>query len=148
MNETDLARLYSGRILALAAEIPHLGRLEAPQASIRKRSALCGSMVTVDLDMAEGRVVHFAQDVKACALGQAAASVLGARIIGCSAGELAQARDALRAMLQGGPPPGPPFEGFEALIPARDFKNRHASILLAVEAAAEAAASAPGQDSA
>ncbi|MFV0492990.1 MAG: iron-sulfur cluster assembly scaffold protein [Pseudorhodobacter sp.] len=149
MSESDLVRLYSGRILALAADIPHLGRLESPQASIRRRSPLCGSTVTVDLDMADGRVQRFAQDVKACALGQAAASVVGSVIIGRSAGELAQARDALHAMLkEGAPPPGPPFDGFEVLQPAREFRNRHASLLLAIEAAAEAATVAAGRDSA
>lgn len=143
MSDTDLIKLYSGRILKLAADIPHLGRLASPQVSVRKRSPLCGSMVTVDLNMQDGRVAEFAQDVKACALGQAAASIVGGAVIGRSAEELASARDALRAMLtEGGPVPPAPFEGFEALIPARDFRNRHASILLSIEAAAEAAASA------
>jgi NifU-like protein involved in Fe-S cluster formation len=143
MSDSDLIKLYSGRILELAADIPHLGRLPAPQASARRRSPLCGSTVTVDLALADGRVVAFAQDVKACALGQAAASVLGRAVIGRSRGELEAARDALSAMLKSaGPVPAPPFDGFEVLIPARDYRNRHASILLAVEAAAEAAASA------
>lgn len=141
MSETsDLIKLYSGRILALAAEIPHLGRLEAPQASVRKRSPLCGSTVTVDLDMAEGRVSRFAQEVKACALGQAAASVLGSAVIGRSADELEGSAAQLEAMLKtGGPVPDAPFDGFEALLPAREFRNRHNSILLAAQAAAEAA---------
>ncbi|TAG30640.1 MAG: iron-sulfur cluster assembly scaffold protein, partial [Rhodobacterales bacterium] len=78
MSDSDLLSLYSGRILALAADIPHHGRLPAPQASAKKRSPLCGSTVTVDVVTQDGRVVEFAQDVKACALGQAAASVLGA----------------------------------------------------------------------
>ena len=140
MSDSDLIKLYSGRILELAADIPHQGRLEAPDASVRKRSPLCGSTVTVDVRMHNGRVSDYAQDVKACALGQAAASVVGGAVIGRSAAELAQARDALRRMLkEGAPPPPAPFDGFEVLIPAREFKNRHASILLAIEAAAEAA---------
>ncbi|MEF3047587.1 iron-sulfur cluster assembly scaffold protein [Pseudotabrizicola sp. L79] len=143
MSDSDLIKLYSGRILELAADIPHLGRLASPQASVRKRSPLCGSSVTVDLQMAEGKVVAFAQDVKACALGQAAAAVLGGAVLGRTAPELAMARDALKAMLkENGPVPAAPFDGFEVLLPARDYKNRHASILLAVEAAAEAAAAA------
>ncbi len=142
MSDSELASLYSGRILALAADVPHAGRLDAPQASIRKRSPLCGSTVTVDLDMQDGAVVRFAQDVKACALGQAAAAVVGHAVMGRSRVELETARDALRAMLQGGPVPPAPFDGFEVLTPARSFKNRHASILLAIEAAAEAAAEA------
>ena len=141
MSESDLVKLYSGRILALAADIPHLGRLTAPGGSSRKRSPLCGSTVTVDLVMDAGRVVDFAQDVKACALGQAAASVLGGAVLGRSRAELDAARDALRAMLkEAGPVPAPPFDGYEVLIPARDYKNRHASILLALDAACEAAA--------
>jgi NifU-like protein involved in Fe-S cluster formation len=143
MTDAAMMKLYSGRILELAAQIPHLGRLSAPQATARKRSALCGSVVTVDVVMENGRVVEFAQDVKACALGQAAAAVVGSAIIGQMAPDLARARDALRAMLAAdGPVPAPPFDGFAALLPARAFKNRHASILLAIEAAAEAAASA------
>lgn len=142
-ENADLMKLYSGRILALAADVPHLGRLDSPQASVRRRSPLCGSVVTVDLDMAQGRVVRFGQEVRACALGQAAAAVLGAAVLGRSRAELGAAHAQLRAMLKdGGPVPGPPFAGFEVLRPAAAYQNRHASILLAVEAAAEAAAEA------
>jgi NifU-like protein involved in Fe-S cluster formation len=141
MSDADLMKLYSGRILALAADIPLLGRLPAPQASIRKRSPLCGSVVTIDLSMQNGRVSEFAQDVKACALGQAAAAIVGQAVIGRSHAELQAACDGLRAMLgQNGAVPAAPFAGFEVLLPARDFRNRHASILLAIEAATEAAA--------
>ena len=140
MSDSDLATLYSGRILALAADIPLLGRLMAPTGTARKRSPLCGSTVTVDLVMQAGRVVAFAQDVKACALGQAAAAVLGGAVIGRSLAELDAARVSLHAMLKdAGPVPSAPFDGFEVLIPARDYKNRHASILLALDAACEAA---------
>jgi NifU-like protein involved in Fe-S cluster formation len=143
MSDSDLLSLYSGRILALAADIPHHGRLPAPQASAKKRSPLCGSTVTVDVVTQDGRVVEFAQDVKACALGQAAASVLGTVVIGRTLTELQTAQTQLRAMLkEGGPVPDAPFAGFEVLSPAREFKNRHASILLALEAVCEAMAAA------
>ena len=141
--ESDLLKLYSGRILALAADIPHHGRLPAPMASAKRRSPLCGSTVTVDLIVAGGRVSDYAQDVKACALGQASASVVGSAIIGCTADQITRARDELSAMLKaGGPVPSAPFAGLEVLLPARDYKNRHASILLALEAATEAMAAA------
>jgi len=134
-GEDDLIKLYSQRILALAAAIPHSGRLEAPQVSAKRRSPLCGSTVTVDLRLEDGRIVEFGQDVRACALGQAAAAVLGAQAIGATREAVAKARDELAAMLKsGGPAPSPPFEGFEVLMPARDYKNRHASILLALDA--------------
>lgn len=138
-ENAELIKLYSGRILALAADIPHTGRLDAPQFSARKRSPLCGSMVTVDMDVTDGRISRFGQEVRACALGQAAAAVLGGAVIGRSEAEIIAARDALRAMLKAdAPPPGAPFDGYEVLLPAREYKNRHASILLAVEATAEA----------
>ena len=141
MSDSDLVKLYSGRILALAADIPHLGRLAAPTGSARKRSPLCGSTVTVDLVLKDGRVADFAQDVKACALGQASAAILGGVILGRSLAELQAARNMLSAMLKdNGPVPAAPFQGYEVLIPAREYKNRHASILLALDAACEAAA--------
>ena len=140
MADTDLIKLYSNRILALAADIPHTERLEAPEATVKKRSPLCGSTVTVDVTMEDGRVARFGQDVKACALGQSAASVLGSVVIGRTPAELDRARDELRAMLKdGGPVPAAPFDGYEVLEPAREYRNRHASILLALEATAEAA---------
>ena len=138
-GENDLIKLYSGRILALAAEIPHTDRLAAPQATIKKRSPLCGSTVTVDVILDEGRITDFAQDVKACALGQASASVVGANVIGRDRAEVEAARDALKTMLkEDGPTPPAPFQDLEVLRPARDYKNRHASILLALDATLEA----------
>lgn len=139
MSDGDLVKLYSGRILALAADIPHLGRLPAPMGTAKKRSPLCGSTVTVDVAVKDGRIAEFGQDVKACALGQASASVVGAAALGRTRDEVARARDQLQAMLKaGGPAPDAPFDGLGVLLPARDYANRHASILLALEATLEA----------
>lgn len=138
-TDGDLIKLYSGQILALAADIPFLERLENPDASVKRRSPLCGSTVIVDVKMEGGKVVAFGQDVKACALGQAAASVVGAHVIGRSPAEIEQARDELAAMLKSeANPPSAPFEGLSVLLPARDYKNRHASIMLTLEALVEA----------
>ncbi len=142
----DLMKLYSQRILALAAGIPHVGRLEAPDGSAMKRSPLCGSTVTVDVVMDDGRIADFAQDVKACALGQSSASVLGTHAIGRTRHEIARAREQLEAMLKrGGPAPEAPFQELEVLEPARDYKNRHASILLAWDATLAAIDDAVGR---
>ena len=133
MADTDLIKLYSGRILELAADIPRTERLDSPDATVKRRSPLCGSTVTVDVAMRDGRIADFGHDVKACALGQASAAILAGAVIGRSRDEIAQARDQLRAMLSGaGPVPEAPFEGYEVLLPARDFRNRHASIMLAL----------------
>jgi NifU-like protein involved in Fe-S cluster formation len=134
-TDDDLIKLYSQRILALAAEIPLTERLEGAHATAKRRSPLCGSTVTVDLRLEDGRIVAFGQDVKACALGQASASVLGRHVIGATRDEIFQAREALAAMLKaGGAAPGEPFAELEVLMPARDYRNRHASIMLAWDA--------------
>lgn len=133
--ETDMIKLYSGRILALAADLPHTTRLEAPDGTAKKRSPLCGSTVTVDVALTDGKVTGYAQDVKACALGQAAASVIGSAVIGLTPNQIADGREQLFAMLKtDGPVPAAPFEGLDVLEPAKDYKNRHASILLAFDA--------------
>ncbi len=138
-EQADVLKLYSQRILALAADIPLTDPLINPQSSSKRRSPLCGSTVTVGLNMDGGRVSAFGQDVKACALGQASASVLGRNVLGRNRAEIEKARDQLRKMLAGGGEiPEPPFDALEVLHPARDFKNRHASILLAYEATLDA----------
>lgn len=139
MSDGDLIKLYSGKILELAADIPFTERLDAPHASVKKRSPLCGSTITVDIVIQNGVVEQFGQDVKACALGQAAASVVAANIIGRTQGEVENARGELHAMLKSdGPVPAAPFDGLKVLLPAKDFKNRHASILLSLDALCEA----------
>jgi len=138
-SESDLIKLYSSRILALATDIPHLERLDTPDATVKKRAPLCGSTVTVELRITDGKISEFGQDVKACALGQASASVVGAAVIGRTRHQIETARNQLKLMLTAeGPIPDAPFDGLEVLIPARAFKNRHASILLALEATLEA----------
>lgn len=145
MGDSDLINLYSGRLLALAAAIPLTGRLPAPQGSASRRSPVCGSTITADVVLEGGRVAAFAQEVRACALGQASAAILGAAVIGRSRGELESACAALQAMLEGGPVPAPPFAGYEVLLPARDYRNRHASIMLALQAACAAVAEAEAE---
>jgi NifU-like protein involved in Fe-S cluster formation len=131
--------LYSAKLLKLAANLPHSGRLAAPHGSSEKISKLCGSRVVVDVAVEGDRVADFAQDVKACALGQASASVLGAHVMGASLAEIELARDQFRAMLkQGADAPEGRFSDLSMLAPVKDYPARHASTLLAFEAAAEA----------
>ena len=142
-SDADLIKLYSKRILALAADIPLTAPLDAPDVTVKRRAPLCGSTVTVALKVSDGRVTGYSQNVKACALGQASAALMAAHVMGRSRAEIEAGRDALRAMLAGdGDGPGAPWEGYDVLTPAREYKNRHASIMLAFEATAEAMAEA------
>jgi NifU-like protein involved in Fe-S cluster formation len=131
--------IYNKRILELAADIPRLGRLKEPQGSATAHSKLCGSTVTVDLNLRFGRVSDFAHDVKACALGQASSSIMARNIVGSTPDELEQLRDSVRRMLkENGAPPDGRWGDVGVLEPVRDYKARHASTLLTFDAVVEA----------
>jgi NifU-like protein involved in Fe-S cluster formation len=136
MTNEPISDLYSKRVITLAANISRLGRLKDPDARARVVSRLCGSEMTVDLKSEDGTVTDFAHEVKACALGQAAASVMARKIVGSSTDELRRVAREMRAMLkEGGPPPqGEKWADLAALLPVRDYKPRHASTLLTFDA--------------
>lgn len=131
-----LGDLYTDGVLDAAAAIPPARRLNDPQASATKVSRVCGSEVTVDLSLDGGAVSDFGMEARACALGQASASILARNIIGAKAGELYALRDQMRAMLKegGAPPEGARWRDLAMLAPIRDYPQRHASTLLAFEA--------------
>lgn len=127
--------IYNSKILEFAANISAIGRLDAPDATAKAHSKLCGSTVTVDVRLEQGLVAAFAQDVKACALGQAAASIIARHIIGAAPQEVRKARTEMAAMLkENGPPPDGRFSDLKFLQPVRDYKARHASTLLTLDA--------------
>lgn len=132
--------LYHNRVLELAADIPHAGRLVDAEGSSLKVSRVCGSTVAVDVKLdADGRIAEIGVEPKACALGQAATSILASHAIGRSLAEIEAARDALKAMLKdGAEPPQGEFWELRHLQPVRDYPPRHTSTMLAFEAAAEA----------
>jgi NifU-like protein involved in Fe-S cluster formation len=131
--------IYNQRVLQLAADIPRLGRLPAPDATARAHSRLCGSTVIVDLCVKDGRVVDFAHEVRACALGQASSSLMARHVVGSSAKELIELRETMTRMLKAnGPPPAGKWAEFAVLEPVRDYKARHTSTLLTFEAVADA----------
>jgi NifU-like protein involved in Fe-S cluster formation len=131
--------IYNQRILELAADIPRLGRLAAPDATATAHSRLCGSTVTVDLNARDGIVTDFAHDVKACALGQASSSIMAHNVVGSSVAELREVRETMRRMLKAnGAPPEGRWADLAVLEPVRDYKARHASTLLTFDAVLDA----------
>ncbi|GGF85151.1 iron-sulfur cluster assembly scaffold protein [Azorhizobium oxalatiphilum] len=131
--------VYNTRILAHAADIPRLGRLDAPDATATAHSRLCGSTVTVDLKMDGGVVTDFAHEVRACALGQASSSIMASHVVGATAQELKDLRERMRAMLKdNGPPPEGRWADLAVLEPVRDYKARHPSTLLTFDAVVDA----------
>ena len=131
--------VYNARILEFAGNIPRTGRLAEPDASATAHSRLCGSTVTIDLKLEDGKVADFAHEVKACALGQASSSVMARNIVGATPDELRQVRETMCAMLkENGAPPEGRFEDLKYLEPVRDYKARHASTMLTFDAVVEA----------
>lgn len=140
VRHDPLELLYNKEILALA-EAPGLGeRLAGAQATVQRTSPLCGSRIELDLDLDEaGRVARYGQTVKACTLGKASAAILARHVLGASVAELRAMRDTVRAMLkEGAEPPPEAWPELRVLAPAKEFKSRHGSILLAFEAVTEA----------
>jgi NifU-like protein involved in Fe-S cluster formation len=145
---TQLSEIYNQRILELSANIAGAERLADADASATAHSKLCGSTMTVDLKLDGDRVAAFGQTVKACLLGQAAASVMGRNIVGTSAQELREVGSAMRAMLKsGGPPPTGRWADLAVLQPVKDYKARHASTLLIFDAVESALAKAEAKQS-
>jgi NifU-like protein involved in Fe-S cluster formation len=127
--------VYNRRILELAGDIPRIGRLAAPDATSTKLSKLCGSTVTVDLAMRGDRVSDFAHEVRACALGQASSSIMARNVVGSSAAELREVREAMLRMLkEKGEPPAGKWADLAVLQPVRDYQARHASTMLTFDA--------------
>jgi NifU-like protein involved in Fe-S cluster formation len=134
-----MSELYHPRILELAAEAPQGQALAAPHGTARKVSRVCGSEVEVALTVENGVIDRIAVDAQACALGQASAAILALAGVGASAEDVHGARDALLAMLKhGGAPPKGRFWELRHLQGVRDFPQRHASTMLAWDAAVEA----------
>lgn len=139
----DLSDLYNARIMELAADIGPARHLERPQGRATTHSKLCGSTVTVELSLADGKVSDYAQTVKACLLGQASASIMARNVIGSTPQELREVADQMRKMLkQGASAPQGRWADLAILEPVRDFKARHASTLLVFDAVEQALAQA------
>ncbi len=142
----SISEIYSQNIVEIAARLPLAQRLDNPDASARKVSRVCGSVVEVDLKLKDAVVVEYGQDVNACALGQTSASIMASNIIGSSATELRALRDQVFLMLkQNGPAPGGKWSEIKFLEPVRDFAPRHASTMLVFEAVVDCLDQIDGQ---
>jgi NifU-like protein involved in Fe-S cluster formation len=131
--------IYNTKILELAGNIPRIGRLADPDASAKAHSRLCGSTVTVDLKMADGRISDFAHDVKACALGQASSSIMARNVVGSTPEELRALRSTVLRMLKdNGAPPDGRWADVRYLEPVREHRARHASTMLTFDAVIDA----------
>jgi NifU-like protein involved in Fe-S cluster formation len=138
-SESAMRALYNDKLMAFANDIPLQHRLDAPDATIERRSPLCGSRITVDLKLADGKVADYGHIVRACTLGQAASSIMARRVIGEDAETLLAIAEAMRNMMKDGAAlPDGLWEELQMLAPAHEYKSRHGSVLLAFEAVEQA----------
>lgn len=137
--------LYSLDILRLAAGTGDFPRLDDAQATAERQSKACGSRIVVDVRLDDdGRVVGYGHDVHACAVGQAAATLVARTALGRNLDDLVTLAQQMRAFVTFGGKAStqPNLDGIDALIPVRAYPARHAAALLAIEAAVAAATAA------
>jgi len=144
----ELSDLYSQKILDLAGNAVQPGRLEAADASARKVSRVCGSMIEVDVAVRGGVITGYGHEISACALGQTSAAVVAREIVGTPAGEFRRLRAQMHAMLKdNGAPPAGKWDDLRFLEPVRDYPARHVSTLLVFDAVVEALEKAESAES-
>ncbi len=136
------APLYNAELLRLATGNPHEERLIDPMGSAERRSPVCGSRITVDVDVdPQGRITAIGMQVSACAYGQASATLLARHAIGRSPEELGETRDGIARWLAG-EDAMPDWPGLAALAAVVPHSARHGAVRLPFEAAADAIAAA------
>lgn len=127
--------MYSRDLLRLGLRLADQGRLSEAHGSAEMRSRACGSVVAADVRLDRDRVTAFGQDVKACAVGQASAAVLGSNIVGRKRTEIKDAHDRFANFLNGSSDDLGGWSELQALAAVREHKGRHAAALLPYEAA-------------
>jgi NifU-like protein involved in Fe-S cluster formation len=135
----ELSDLYSQKILEIAANQPIPGRLDGPDATVRRVSRVCGSSIEVDVSVRDGRITAYGHAISACALGQTSTAIVAGQVVGTRTEELRALQTQMTAMLkQNGPPPSGRWADLAYLQPVRDYPPRHASTLLVFDALVEA----------
>jgi NifU-like protein involved in Fe-S cluster formation len=127
--------LYAKDLLRLAANAVGAGRLKPFDAEGVAHNPTCGDKVSVTLRLDErGRVTAMAHETSACVLAQASSSILGAQLTGADQDAVQDLRAAVETMLRDGPTPPAPFADYASLTGAALYRNRHACVLLPIDA--------------
>jgi NifU-like protein involved in Fe-S cluster formation len=133
------ATLYNRDILRLAASLVPDDYLPAPGGRAEARSPICGSRIIAEVAFApDGTIAALALRATACALGQASAAILRANAPGKDMGTIADARQAIRRMLDDGTA-ADIWPELALLAPAKDYPSRHAAVLMPYDALIAAA---------
>ena len=131
--------LYTNNILELASTIPITTRLKQPDVTVTKRTAICGSSITLDLNISDTKISEIGLDIKACALGQASACIFLTHAVGTDIKIISELRKNLKMFLDKGSfLIKEPFAEYKYFEPAQKVPYRHDSVLLILDASIEA----------
>ena len=131
--------LYTNNILELASNIPITNRLKHPDVSVTKRTAICGSSITLDLNITDSKIREVGLDIKACALGQASTCIFLTHAVGTDFDTILELRKNLKTFLEKGNfLIKAPFARYKYFKPAQKVPYRHDSVLLILDASIEA----------
>lgn len=132
--EDALLRLYNQDLIRLSRETEEPRRLAHPSATAKAVSPICGSVVSIDINVEDGRVTDLGYEIEACALTKCTVAVMKKAAIGKTQAQIAKAGQEIEAMLAGGPPPGGDWTDLKILAPVADYKARYNAMLLPFEA--------------
>ena len=129
-----MTELYNTDILRWTTRIPYTTRLVDADVTVTKTSRICGSRISVDAVISNGAISAFGQNVKACALGQASAAIVGQNVLGLTSDELADIAERFRSMVKTGEADFPEkWVDLALLAPVVGHPGRHGSVLLPFE---------------
>jgi nitrogen fixation NifU-like protein len=138
-----VAGLYHEAIVAAARRACGNGRLDTPDASIDLDNPLCGDRVSMDVQVANGRLCGIAHRVRGCLLCEAAASIIASNAVGETAENLAGIEKALAdALANGFEDRSLPWQELAVFAPVVHHRSRHRCVTLAFEALERALAAA------
>lgn len=137
----SVSRLYTPELLALTVELAAWPPIDGAPRHGHARSVACGSTVDMDLDTdISGRVTTIGLRVKACAVGQAAATIFARHAKGRNLRDISLAHDRIEGWLDGEAPIAD-WPDLAAIAAAKEYPGRHGAILLPWKAAIQALSS-------
>ncbi|WP_271077843.1 iron-sulfur cluster assembly scaffold protein [Aurantiacibacter sp. MUD61] len=136
-------KLYTPAMLAAAVQLADYPPIAGASLHGEARSATCGSEIVLDAETdADGAISAVGLKVRACAVGQAAASLFAQHAQGRGLADIERTHTDLTRWLKDGVAM-PEWPSLSLIAAARDYPARHDAMLLPWKAAIAALSSAP-----
>ena len=130
--------IYTQEILELSSQVPTNSRLDNPDVTITKGTPICGSIMTVDLNLKDGMIDDIGLEIRSCALGKASASVFVKNAKGLNLDDVEKVKKDLVSFFKTGDfKMQSTFDKYKYFEPARLVPYRYDSIMLVIDATIE-----------